>query len=159
MKFFAAVKTATFATSLLSKAGLNLETLQAAGDENALKALIDQAGAKPNAEAEQAIAEAATENASLTATLKTATEGLASTNASLHALNTTLAAEGLPVAKPEEFKAALAAHVSKQTTLALARGGHPPVAELPEGATPAAAAKPTGLAAVQASFAAKFKRS
>lgn len=159
MKFFAAVKLATFATSLLDKAGLNLETLQAAGDDTALKTLIDQAGQKPNAEAAEALADAAKENTRLNGAL---TEATAKAD-KFSALNTALADSGLKVEKPEDLKTALAAHVKKQTALALAKTGHPPVADTPDSAAAPIASTATGLNRVEASFqtkrAASSKRS
>jgi hypothetical protein len=41
-------------------------------------------------------------------------------------------------APPEAIKSAFAAHVAKQTTLALAKTGHPPVAHIDANAAPAA---------------------
>jgi hypothetical protein len=69
--------------------------------------------------------------------LTTATKNLADTQGSLTAVNAIVAqhekifaAVGLNITAgtptPEAFKTAFAAHVAKETTLALAKGGHPP---------------------------------
>ncbi len=171
MKFFAAVKLAQFATSLFAKAGLNLDTLHAAADENALKAHIEQAvaaaPAKPNAEHEQLVAEAVAENLRLTAdlalakkTLGEVTEGRAAVAAILEPLSATLVASVIKLDacnddkgafSADKFKAALTTRISTKASELVAATGGPLLDETPAADATKAAAKTldpklTGLA-------------
>lgn len=154
MKFFAAVKLATFATNLFAKAGLNLEAFHAAADENALKAHIEQAvaaaPAKPGADHEPLLAEAVAENLKLTAdlaqankTLKEVTEGRACIAAVHEDLVGALTACGVKIDavsfkkdKPEEnakaVKAALDSRISTKARELVAATGGPLLDESPE---------------------------
>lgn len=128
MKLFTSVKLATFATAALAKCGLNLETLQAAGDENAVKAHVDAqvAAAKPDADAESALTEAAAENKNLTTALTAAKIGAENFAAFTKALGVVgITAESISDDKgafsAEKFNAALDAHVKKGAVLQVAK--------------------------------------
>ncbi len=115
--------------ALFTAAGLDLETMLAAGPES-LKAHIDSLG-----EDDEVLAEALLENERLEKELATS-EALRSSlaaageQASL-ALASTLATLGLNASgpadtlTPDAVKAALDAHIKKQATIALAKTGHP----------------------------------
>lgn len=123
--------------ALFTAAGLNLETMLAAGPD-ALKAHLDSLD---NAEElATALGEAKRLEALLTATdtkLKDAVCQIAAANTILSEIGLSPLASGLT---PEKAKEAFSAHVSKQTTLALAKTGHPP-AHVPAADTTLVAAK------------------
>ena len=115
--------------SLFTAAGLNLETMLAAGPDS-LKAHIT--GLDNTAEVGRLTAEVGTLTGKLS---KSESDVLA-----LSEINTLITtAIGLPVAQgettPAQLKTAFESHVAKQTTLALAKTGHPP-AHVPTAATP-----------------------
>ena len=121
--------------ALFTTAGLNLEAFLAAGPE-ALKAhlaSIDNAGQ---------VASLSLELASAKSALETRAGEVASLEASLAARTSVLSTLGIAELQtadtPETIKSAFAAHVAKQTTLALAKTGHPPVAHIDANAAPAA---------------------
>lgn len=120
----------TFADSvgaLFSAAGLNLESMLAAGPD-ALKAHL-------------ASLDQSAEVTRLTAEAKTATDALgafkaehAEAAAQVTAFADLFATIGLDLAgdtapKAADFKTAFSAHVSKQVTVELAKSGHPPVVQ------------------------------
>jgi hypothetical protein len=124
--------------ALFAAAGLNLEQLLAAGPD-ALKAHLDSID---NAEE---LATALEEAGRLDEQLTAAEAKLADSTAQLASHATIFAAVGFKPtsdASPERIKTAFEAHVSKATTLALAKTGHPP-AHVPA-ADVAPTAKPTG---------------
>ena len=109
MKFFTAVKLATYADAAFKAAGLNLEALAATGDSDAIKSALAAAGkSSPSAEAERAISEAVAENAELKAQLSKVSQELA--DAKTEVANTK-------------------ANVAKQAAAIVAKAGHPAVAE------------------------------
>lgn len=121
--------------ALFSSAGLNLEAFLAAGPES-LKAHL---ASLDNA------AQVAALSAELTSTksaLETKAGEIASLEASLAARTAVLSTLGIAELQtadtPEAIKNAFAAHVAKQTTVALAKTGHPPVAHIDANAAPAA---------------------
>lgn len=124
--------------ALFTAAGLNLEQMLAAGPES-LKAHLDSLD---NAEE---LATALQENEGLQAQLGEANVNLAKANAVGSACHDIFAAVGFTSKEltAEAFKPAFDAHVSKQTTLALSKTGHPP-AHVPASDVAQASAKPTG---------------
>jgi hypothetical protein len=125
--------------TLFEAAGLNLEQMLAGGPD-ALKAHID------SVDLGEELAEVLQENERLSAEIETATASGLALNSQLSALNSVVAAIGLTPAatlKPEEITTAFDSHISKATTLALAKTGHPPahvpVAEVAPTAQPTAA--------------------
>ncbi|MES2694487.1 MAG: hypothetical protein V4773_13510 [Verrucomicrobiota bacterium] len=104
--------------ALFTAAGLNLEQILAAGSES-LKAHIESLDNTTE------LAEALQENEALSTKLAQSEADVLA----LSEINTTITgAIGLPVTnetKAADIKTAFAAHVSKQTTLALAKTGHP----------------------------------
>jgi hypothetical protein len=136
--------------ALFASAGLNLEQLLAAGPES-LKAHI--ASLDDSTE----LAEALQENERISAELTQLQTQNAKLQTDSAAVNAALSATGITFAKPEEFAAALSAHISKATTLELAKSGHPPVPHVEPppakpGATTPEGTPLTGLAKVQAAF-------
>lgn len=121
--------------ALFTTAGLNLEAFLAAGPESlkAHLASIDNAGQ---------VASLSLELASAKSALETRAGEVASLEASLAARTSVLSTLGIAELQtadtPEAIKSAFAAHVAKQTTLALAKTGHPPVAHIDANAAPAA---------------------
>lgn len=108
--------------ALFTAAGLNLETMLAAGPDS-LKAHIE--GLNSDTE----LAEALLENEKLEADLSTATASLTEFGNRQSAFVNAFASLGLTLAadtKPEDIKAAWESHVAKATTVALAKTGHPP---------------------------------
>ena len=121
-------------SALFTAAGLNLETMLAAGPD-ALKAHIE------SLDDSDALVEAIQVNDQLTAELETAKASALALTSQLSALNSVVATIGAaPTATQEEIKAAFEAHISKATTLALAKTGHPP-AHVPAATESAPAAK------------------
>ena len=121
--------------ALFTTAGLNLEAFLAAGPE-ALKAhlaSIDNAGQ---------VASLSLELASAKSALETRAGEVASLEASLAARTSVLSTLGIAELQtadtPAAIKTAFESHVAKQTTLALAKTGHPPVAHIDANAAPAA---------------------
>ena len=120
---------------LFSTAGLDLETLLAAGPESlkAHLASLDNAGQ---------VSALTADLATIKADHEALTKALAVRDDTLSAFAQTFATIGMaditnktPAA---EVTAAFTAHVAKQTTLALAKTGHPPVAHIDASAAPAA---------------------
>ncbi len=131
MKFFTAIKLATFAESSFKAAGLDLEKLAAAGDVDAIKTAL-AAKAAPDAEQEKILAAAIEENKELAAKLATAQAAQAKAEAKAKLISTVtgIAAEG--EASEGEVKAAHELAIAKQARLFMAKAGHPGVAdELP----------------------------
>ncbi len=126
--------------ALFTAAGLNLEQMLAAGPD-ALKAHLESLD---NAEE---LATALEEAGRLDEQLTETEAKLADTLAQIDSANAVLTEIGIaPLASgltPEKAKEAFSAHVSKATTLALAKTGHPP-AHIPAPDAAAPAAKPTG---------------
>jgi hypothetical protein len=124
--------------TLFEAAGLNLEQMLAGGPD-ALKAHIE------SVDLGEELAEVLQENERLSAEIQTATASGLALNSQLSALNSVVAAIGLTPAatlKPEEITTAFDRHISKATTLALAKTGHPP-AHVPAADAAPAAAQPT----------------
>lgn len=124
--------------ALFTAAGLNLEQLLAAGPD-ALKAHLESLDNSTE------LAEALQENEKLSADVTAAkAEAAAYQNrvAGMASIAATLGVADLATAEPTAIGKAFEAHVSKQTTLALAKTGHPP-AHVPAADT-AFTAKPTG---------------
>lgn len=121
--------------ALFTTAGLNLEAFLGAGPESlkAHLASIDNAAQ---------VAALSLELASAKSALETTAGEVASLEASLEARTAVLSTLGIAEMQtadtPEAIKSAFAAHVAKQTTLALAKTGHPPVAHIDANAAPAA---------------------
>jgi len=108
--------------ALFTAAGLNLETMLAAGPD-ALKAHLESIDITDD------LAEALAEVEEYDLNLAASQAEVERLNSQLSTLNSSFAAIGIATplsAKPEEIKSAFEAHVSKQTTLALAKTGHPP---------------------------------
>ena len=120
-------KSAEFAASvnlLFTAAGLNLETLLAAGPDS-LKAYLASFDGD-----DVALAALQTERDGLAGQLTLAQTQLAERTALITAHADLLKSIGVDTAAattPEAVKPALDAHVAKQVTLALAKTGHPPV--------------------------------
>jgi hypothetical protein len=121
--------------ALFTTAGLNLEAFLGAGPESlkAHLASIDNAAQVAALSLELATAKSA---------LETKAGEVASLEASLAARTAVLSTLGIAEMQtadtPEAIKSAFAAHVAKQTTLALAKTGHPPVHQIDANAGPAA---------------------
>jgi hypothetical protein len=121
--------------ALFTTAGLNLEAFLAAGPESlkAHLASIDNAGQ---------VASLSLELASAKSALETRAGEVASLEASLAARTSVLSTLGIAELQtadtPAAIKTAFESHVAKQTTLALAKTGHPPVAHIDANAAPAA---------------------
>jgi hypothetical protein len=121
--------------ALFTTAGLNLEAFLGAGPESlkAHLASIDNAAQ---------VAALSLELASAKSALETTAGEVACLEASLAARTFVLSTLGIAELQtadtPEAIKTAFAAHVAKQTTLALAKTGHPPVAHIDANAAPAA---------------------
>ena len=121
--------------ALFTTAGLNLEAFLGAGPESlkAHLASLDNAGQ---------VASLSLELASAKSALETTAGEVASLEASLASRTAILSTLGIAELQtadtPEAIKAAFTAHVAKQTTLALAKTGHPPVAHIDANAAPAA---------------------
>jgi hypothetical protein len=109
--------------ALFTAAGLNLEQILAAGPES-LKAHID------SFDTSEELTEALAENEKLTADLSVASNTLALRDSTLTAFSEFFGAIGMAditnKTQASEVKSKWEAHVSKQTTLALAKTGHPP---------------------------------
>jgi len=108
--------------ALFTAANLNLEQLLAAGPD-ALKAHLD------SIDNTEELAEALQENERLDAELATANVSALALKSQLDAHTAIFAAIGFTPASDashEVIKSAFEAHVSKATTLALAKTGHPP---------------------------------
>lgn len=134
MKFFAAVKLATFADELLKAVGLDLTALAAAGDKEALKtALAAKSGI---AEAESALAEAVKENEELTAKLDAALKFKADADKFV-ALSAAVKGAGLNPDEPAKIEEQQKAAVAKGARLMVAKAGHPGIIDdiAPEPAT------------------------
>lgn len=159
MKFFEAQKRAAFAAKLFATAGFNFDAAIAAGDVSALSAFLDSRSTGVSALFASAGLDLSALLASGPDSLKAHLDGLtvkaeefstlsaqlADTGEKLKASEGQVASLGemvahvttalaLPVAadtKPDALKAAFENYVSKQTTLALAKTGHPPVAHVP----------------------------
>lgn len=121
--------------ALFSNAGLDLDTLLAAGPESlkAHLASLDNAGQVASLSLELATAKSA---------LETKAGEITALEASLAARTSILSALGIAEMQtadtPAAIKAAFESHVAKQTTLALAKTGHPP-AHVPVDTTAATA--------------------
>jgi hypothetical protein len=143
---------ATFAQvdTLFTSAGLNLETMLAAGPD-ALKAHLDGLSAK---DGELAAAQAKVKE--LEGKVTTITAESSAANAKFSTVTTALASVGITAAtKPEEFSAALDAHVKQAAAIELSKTGHKPVADVPPpppGKTQTIDPTLTGLARVEAHF-------
>ena len=122
--------------ALFTTAGLNLETLLAAGPES-LKAHLDGLAGD-----DDALAEVLLECERLETDLAAAASAAALTSGKLDAFTEIFAGLGFTdtAAAPtaEALQTAFSAHVAKATTLALAKTGHPPVAHIDANAAPAA---------------------
>ena len=121
--------------ALFTSAGLNLETLLAAGPESLKSHLESLSGA------DEALAEALLENERLDTELATKASELSALSDQLSASHGILTQIGVNVthtATPDEITAAFSAHVAKQVTLANAKMGHPPVQQIDPNAAPAA---------------------
>ena len=165
MKFFEAQKRAAFAGKLFTAAGFDFDAALAAGDVSALSAFLDARATGVSALFATAGLDLPALLASGPDSLKAHLDGLTVKAEEFSALTTQLAETGeklkasegqvaglgemvahvttalaLPLAadtKPEQLKTAFESYVAKQTTLALAKSGHPPVADLPADATSA----------------------
>ena len=108
--------------ALFTSAGLNLEQMLAAGPD-ALKAHLE------SVDNTEELAETLQEVEAYDQKLGEAQASLTALNSQLSTFNSSFAALGIQTpltAKPDEIKTAFEAHVAKQTTLALAKTGHPP---------------------------------
>lgn len=165
MKFFAAVKLATFASELLGAAGFDLSALSEAGDVKALEAAISAkitASAKNAPDVEKVLLEAAQENEALTKQALAKSAALASLEKAVSAAGVKLPALAAN-AKPEEISAhesaitdAIKARASVLAQEQLAASGHPPISDVvidPSKAAKNSKAGPTGLDRVHAAFA------
>jgi hypothetical protein len=136
--------------ALFTAAGLNLETMLAAGPD-ALKAHIDALSAK---DAELAAAQAKVKE--LEGKVTTIAAESAAASAKFSAVSAALELVGITAAtKPEQFSAVLEAHVKQAAAIELAKTGHKPVADVtptPPGKTQAIDPTLTGLARVEAHF-------
>ena len=123
--------------ALFDNAGLNLEQLLTAGPD-ALKAHLE------SIDNTEELAEALQENEALSKNLEDANGHIGTLTANATAFLSVFSAVGFEGAdiKADEFKTKFDAHVSKQTTLALAKTGHPPAHVPAADVTPGA--KPTG---------------
>lgn len=155
MKFFAAVKLATFADELLKAAGLDLTALAAAGDKDAVKnAITAKSGA---AEAEATLADAVKENGELTEKL-TAAEKFKGDADKFTTLAAAVKSTGLNPDEPSKLKEQHEAAVAKSARLMVAKAGHPGIFDdiNPEGVKtpkkPAAESNLTGRDRMAASF-------
>jgi hypothetical protein len=178
MKFFAALKSAEFATKLFAAAGFDFNVAQASADENALKAFIDS----------KAVSADATQLATLNAALESANSENAAHLAKIEELNaaitthvpllaqnsrisSSLAACGVKIdlaalgaAKTNEesealFRSALDSRISTKARELVASTGGPLLDETPApDATKPASKSPVlvGLAATQALFEARL---
>jgi hypothetical protein len=152
MKFFEALKNATFAGKLFAAANFDFAAALKANDENALKTHIEglvSAASTESAEVETALSEAVSTNSTLSAKV-TELEGKLSaananaTNAANYvAVTEALAANGVKIAKPDELKAALEARISVKARELLAATGTTPLSDAPadDATKPGAAAK------------------
>lgn len=124
--------------ALFTSAGLNLEQMLAAGPD-ALKAHLE------SIDNTEELAEALQENESISAKLETETGLLNGAIDKIAAHEDVFAAVGFKpgAGTAEDFKKAHEGFVAKQTTLALAKTGHPP-AHVPAADVAPSAAKPTG---------------
>lgn len=140
--------------AMFSAAGLDAEQLLAAGPDSLKAHLVSLDQKETIAALEQQVAQAATARDTLNAQLSTLNSDLDVTRAALDAHKDLLAATGFKAeasAKPEELKAAFAAHVARAATAKLATLGHPPVAEVqPEQVAAAVDADAAALQAWQA---------
>jgi hypothetical protein len=108
--------------ALFASAGLNLETMLAAGPDS-LKAHIASVSAK---DGELATAQA--EILRLKGAVDQAGQQISSANAKVTAAESVLTAIGVKAdTKPEDFKALLDSHVKQQAALELAKTGHKPI--------------------------------
>jgi hypothetical protein len=108
--------------ALFTAANLNLEQLLAAGPD-ALKAHLD------SIDNTEELAEALQENEALSGKLEAVSADVSTLSSQLAALETVASTIGLTPATalaPEAIAAAFEAHISKATTLALSKTGHPP---------------------------------
>lgn len=110
--------------TLFSNAGLNLESMLESGPD-ALKAHIESLS-----NSDEELANALLEVESLTAKAEKA-------EAKAVAIEAAVASTGLNLAGVEDAKAAFADHVKKAAAVELAKAGHPPVAVVNAGNTPA----------------------
>lgn len=137
--------------ALFANAGLNLETMLAAGPD-ALKAHIEGVSAK---DGELAAAQAKVTD--LEAKVATLTTEASAANAKFSAVGSALAPLGITATtKPEDFAGLISAHVKKEAALELAKGGHAPVTHVeppaPKGAEKPIDPKLTGYDRYKADF-------
>lgn len=134
MKFFTAVKTATFAEAAFKAAGLDLEAAQAAGNVDAIKsALAAASAARPTSpDVEQTLAAAAQENKDLSAALAAANESLTKAKADAEkfaAASAALKDAGIDASDAAKLKEQIDAKVAKEAAAIVAKSGHAPVAD------------------------------
>lgn len=130
MKFFTAVKTATFAESAFKAAGLDIEAAANAGNVDVLKnALAAASAAKPaDANVEQALADAVKENAELTGKLNAAVAFKA--DADKHAaVCAALKDAGIDASDAAKIKEQIDAKATSAAVNIVARSGHEPIAD------------------------------
>ncbi len=165
LKYSVALKQAEFAAQLLAAAGFDLSVLAESGDAKALLTAINAkvAAVKPS-ESDQALAEAAQENESLTRQLLAKTAAVAGIEKAISAaglklstLSDTPKAEDI-AARETALTDAIKARASVLAQEQLAAAGHPPVADpVIDTSKPSPATKSglTGSARVRAAFAAQ----
>lgn len=138
--------------ALFANAGLNLDTMLAAGPD-ALKAHLATISAKDGE-----LATALAKVTELEGKVQTINASLTAEAAKFSVVGSALAPLGITAAtKPEEYSGLIAAHVKKESALELAKGGHRPIDDVIEkqGKAEAIDANLTGIARVQAAFAAQ----
>lgn len=139
MKFFEAQKRASFAAKLFATVNFDFEAALKANDETALKTAFDAQASTTSAasaELQKELDELALDYTKIEGELaqakkdaKAQADVITVANSHNEAFCAAFAAVGLtagPKIDAKEFKTAFEAHVAKQTTLALAKTGHPP---------------------------------
>lgn len=148
MKFFTAVKTASFADAAFKAAGLDLEAAASSGNVDVLKtALASAAAARPaSPDVEQTLAAAAAENKDLNAALVSANNALTAAKADAEkfaAVSAALKDAGIDASDAAKIKDQIAAKNASAAVTLVARAGHDPIADniAPEAGNKKAAAK------------------